>query len=210
MIRIFIADDHAIFREGLRRVLAFAGDMDVSGEARNGREVLAQAQRGAHDVLLLDLNMPGPSGIELIKRVRNEAPKLPILMLTVHDEAEIARRAISAGAAGYLTKDGEPEALLEAVRTVARGRHYVEQAVASRVLFQGAAEDGRIPHHQLSNREFDVFRRLAEGAAIPAIAAALGISPKTVSTHKFRLMQKLGVASDGELIRYALRHGLVE
>ncbi len=210
MIRVFIADDHAIFREGLRRVLAFAGDMDVSGEACNGREVLAQAPRGAHDVLLLDLNMPGPGGIELIRRVRNEAPKLPILVLTVHDEAEIARRAIAAGAAGYLTKDGEPEVLFEAVRAVSRGRHYVEQTVASRVLFQGTTDDGRVPHHQLSNREFDVFRRLAEGGTIPAIAAALGISPKTVSTHKFRLMQKLGVASDGELIRYALRHRLVE
>lgn len=210
MIRVLIADDHAIFREGLRRVLAFAGDMEISGEACNGREVLAQAPLGAHDVLLLDLNMPGPSGIELIKRVRNEVPKLPILVLTVHDEAEIARRAIAAGAAGYLTKDGEPETLLEAVRTVSRGRHYVEQTVASRVLFQGAAEESAVLHRLLSNREFDVFRRLAEGASIPVIAAALGISPKTVSTHKFRLMQKLGVASDGELIRYALRHRLVD
>lgn len=210
MIRICIADDHAIFREGLRRVLAFAGDMEVSGEARNGREVLAQAQRGSHDVLLLDLNMPAPSGIELIRRLRGEMPKLPILVLTVHDETEIARRVIAAGAAGYLTKDGEPEALFEAVRTVARGRHYVEQEVAARVLFQAATDDGRTPHRQLSNREFDVFRRLAQGASIPAIAAALGISPKTVSTHKFRLMQKLGVQTDGELIRYALRHRLVD
>lgn len=210
MIRVFIADDHAIFREGLRRVLAFAGDMGVSGEACNGREVLTQTRKGAHDVLLLDLNMPAPSGIELIKRMRNEAPKLPILVLTVHDEAEIARRAIDAGAAGYLTKDGEPEVLFEAVRTVSRGRHYVEQGVASRVLFQGGMHDDKAPHRRLSNREFDVFRRLAEGASIPLIAAALGISPKTVSTHKFRLMQKLGVETDRELIRYALRQGLVE
>lgn len=210
MIKVFIADDHAIFREGLRRVLAFAGDMGVSGEACNGREVLTQALKGAHDVLLLDLNMPAPSGIELIKRMRSEAPKLPILVLTVHDEAEIARRVIAAGAAGYLTKDGEPEILFDAVRTVARGRHYVEQGVASRVLFHDAAHGGKAPHLQLSDREFDVFRRLAEGASIPLIAAALGISPKTVSTHKFRLMQKLGVKTDRELIRYALRQGLVE
>jgi len=210
MIRVFIADDHAIFREGLRRVLAFAGDMDVSGEARNGREVLSHVPRGGHDVLLLDLNMPGQCGIELIKRLRNEAPKLPIVVLTVHDEAEIARRAIAAGAAGYVTKDGELESLYEAVRTVSRGRHYVDQAVASRVIFHGATDEGKVPHHQLSNREFDVFRRLAEGNTISAIAAALGISPKTVSTHKFRLMQKLGLTSDGELIRYALRHRLVE
>ena len=210
MIRVCIADDHAIFREGLRRVLAFAGDMDVSGEARNGREVLALAQQGVHDVLLLDLNMPAPSGIELIKRLRNEAPKLPILVLTVHDETEIARRVIAVGAAGYLTKDGEPEVLFDALRTVSRGRHYVAQEVAARVLFHDGVDDELAPHRQLSNREFDVFRRLAEGASISAIAAALGISPKTISTHKFRLMQKLGVETDGELIRYALRHRLVE
>lgn len=209
MIRVLIADDHAIFREGLRHVLDLASDMRVSGEATCGREVLAQATESEHDVLLLDLNMPSPSGIDLIKRIHEKRPELPVLVLTVHDETEIARRAISAGASGYLTKESDPEVLHEALRLVARGRNYVDQRVASQLLFNAAAEGDTQLHHQLSNREFEVFRRLAEGETIPMIASALAISPKTVSTHKFRLMQKMELASDGELIRYALRHAIV-
>lgn len=207
---VLIADDHAIFREGLQRVLELCSDTQVSGVATNGREVLASATTGEHDVLLLDLNMPGPSGIELIKRMRGEVPSLPILVLTVHNETEIARRAIAAGAAGYLTKDSDPEMLHEAIRSVARGRHFVDRDIASKLLFQTTSEGDMQLHQQLSDREFDVFKRLAEGESIPMIAAALGISPKTVSTHKFRLMQKLEVTTDGELIRYALRHALVQ
>lgn len=209
MINVLIADDHAIFRAGLRRVLALADGMTVASEARNGHETLELAQRGKHDILLLDLNMPGPCGVELIKRVCDEAPGLPILVLTVHDEVEIARRAIAAGAAGYLTKDSEPETLFDAVRMVSRGKHYVNQALASQMLFQPADGDDA-PHRRLSDREFDVFLRLAAGEPIAAIAAALRISPKTVSTHKFRLLQKLGLDTDRELIRYALRHALVK
>lgn len=210
MINVLIADDHKIFREGLRRVLELEGSTAVSGEASNGREVLEQAEEGKHDVLLLDLNMPGLCGVELIKRMHSEKPSLPILVMTVHNETEVARRAIAAGAAGYLTKDSDPEVLYEAVKNVARGRHYVEQSIASRLLFNATADGDVLLHQQLSDREFDVFRRIAEGQSIPAIAAALGISPKTVSTHKFRLMQKLQIETDGELIRYALRNALVQ
>lgn len=210
VMNVLIADDHAIFREGLKRVLELCGDTHISGVATSGREVLATATTGEHDVLLLDLNMPGPSGVDLIKRMRNEVPGLPILVMTVHNEAEIARRAIAAGAAGYLTKDSDPEVLHEAIRSVARGRHFVEREIASKLLFQTSADDDAQLHQLLSDREFDVFKRLAEGESIPMIAADLGISPKTVSTHKFRLMQKLGVETDGELIRYALRHALVQ
>lgn len=207
---VFIADDHAIFREGLLRVLELSSDMRVSGMATNGREVLQGATAGEHDVLLLDLNMPGPSRIELIKRMRSEAPSLPILVMTVHNEAEIARRAIAAGAAGYLTKDSDPEVLHEAIHNVARGRNFVDREIASKLLFHTSQEGDEQPHRFLSDREFDVFKRLAEGESIPMIATTLGISPKTVSTHKFRLMQKLGIETDGELIRYALRNALVQ
>ena len=207
MIRLLIADDHAIFRQGLRRVIDFAADLDVAAEARNGREVIEQVRVRRFDAVLLDLDMPGVSGIELIKLLVEQAPALPILVLTVHDEVELARRAVAAGAAGYVTKDGEPEALLDAVRTVARGGHYVAPQIATRMLYQGLAPD-EAPHRSLSDREFQVFRRLADGESIGEIAEALQVSPKTISTHKFRAMQKLGLRTDGELVRYAIRHGL--
>lgn len=209
MISVLIADDHAIFRLGLRRVLEFANDIRIAGEARDGREALEQARAGTHDLLVLDLTMPGPSGIDLVRRVRGAAPKLPVLVLTVHDEVELAQRAVDAGASGYLTKDDEPETLLDAVRTVARGGNYIAQRIAMKMLYRrgGAADE---PHRALSNREFEVFRRLAAGQGIAQVADALHISPKTVSTHKFRLMQKLGLRSERDLVRYAIRHGLAD
>lgn len=209
MIRILAADDHTIFRKGLRRVIEFAGDMQLVNEARNGREVLELIGSGDYDLLLLDLAMPGPSGIELIKRVREERPQLPILALTVHDEIEIASRTIRAGAAGYLTKDGEPSLLLDAIRTVARGGNYVAQPIAAKLLYGWPGEDSEL-HRTLSDREYQVFCLLALGTGIGPIAEQLHISPKTVSTHKFRVLQKLRLRTDGELVRYALRHRLVD
>lgn len=210
MIQILIADDHAIFRQGLARLIGGTVDMRLVGEATNGHEVLDGVRRLSPDILLLDLNMPGPSGVDLIKRVRSEAPSVPVLILTVHDETELARRAIRTGAAGYLTKDGEPEDMLDAVRVVARGGNYVAQPVAARLLYGHPGPEVGAPHHVLSNREFQVFTELALGIPIATISERLHISPKTVSTHKARMLQKLGLRGDAELIRYALRHRLVE
>ncbi len=208
-IRVLVADDHAIFRQGLRRVIDHAADIVVADEAKNGREVLERiAGDSQYDVLLLDLAMPSPSGIELIKRIREERPKLAILVLTVHDESELASRAIRAGADGYLTKDGEPDVLLEAIRTVARGGHVVAQAIAAKLLFEPVA-DQHAPHQRLSDREYQVFNQLARGATIGEIAEKLRISAKTVSTHKQRLLQKLGLRNETDLVRYAIRHGIV-
>ena len=209
MIRILIADDHAIVRQGLRQVLALAPELELAGEAKNGWEVIEQVRAGNLNLLLLDMNMPGPNGVELIKRVREEAPRLPILVLSMHGESQIAGRAIKAGAAGYLTKDSEPEALIAAIRQVAGGAHYIEPAVAARLVFDAAPAEGSVPHTTLSDREYQVFLMLARGRGVNEIAEELHLSAKTISTHKSRLMQKLGVDNLSDLVRYALKHELV-
>jgi DNA-binding NarL/FixJ family response regulator len=208
MIRILIADDHAIVRQGLRQVLALAPELELAGEAKNGWEVIELVRAGNLNLLLLDMTMPGPNGVELIKRVREEAPRLPILVLSMHGESQIAGRAIKAGAAGYLTKDSEPETLIGAIRQVAGGAHYIDPAIASRLLFEATPTDAEQAHLTLSDREYQIFLLLVQGRGINEIGDALRLSAKTVSTHKFRLMQKLGVDNLSDLVRYALKHKL--
>lgn len=208
MIRILIGDDHAIVRQGLRQVLALMPELEVVGEAKNGWEVIEQVRAASPNLLLLDMNMPGPSGVELIKRVREEAPRLPILVLSMHGESQIAGRAIKAGAAGYLTKDSEPETLIHAIRQVASGAHYIEPAVAERLLFQPSPKDTVEPHATLSDREYQVFLMLVQGRGVMEIAEALHLSAKTVSTHKARLLKKMGLDNLSDLVRYALKHDL--
>ncbi|HWR76865.1 MAG TPA: response regulator transcription factor [Thiobacillus sp.] len=208
MIRILIGDDHAIVRQGLRQVLALIPELELVGEAKNGWEVIELVRTCNPNLLLLDMNMPGPSGVELIKRVREEAPRLPILVLSMHGESLIAGRAIKAGAAGYLTKDSEPETLIAAIRQVASGAHYIEPAVAARLLFDTSPTETAAPHLTLSDREYQVFLMLVKGRGVNEIAEELHLSAKTISTHKFRLMQKLGVDNLSDLVRHALKHGL--
>jgi DNA-binding NarL/FixJ family response regulator len=210
MIRVLIADDHAIVRQGLRQVLALASELELAGEAKNGWEVIEQIRAGNLDLLLLDMNMPGPNGVELIKRVREEAPRLPILVLSMHGESQIAGRAIKAGAAGYLTKDNEPETLIVAIRQVAGGGHYIDPIVAARMVFDAAPSDAEKPHLTLSDREYQIFLLLVQGRGINEIGEELHLSAKTVSTHKFRLMQKLGMDNLSDLVRYALKQGLMQ
>lgn len=210
MIRILIADDHAIVRQGLRQVLSLASELELAGEAKNGWEVIELVRAGNLDLLLLDMNMPGPNGVELIKRVRDEAPRLPILVLSMHGESQIAGRAIKAGAAGYLTKDSEPETLIAAIRQVASGGNYIEPAVAARLLFEARPDSLEQPHLNLSDREHQIFLLLVQGRSVNEIGEALHISAKTVSTHKLHLMQKLGVDNLSDLVRYALKHELAQ
>ena len=210
MIRVLIADDHAIVRQGLRQVLALAPELELAGEAKNGWEVIEQIRASNLDLLLLDMNMPGPNGVELIKRVREEAPRLPILVLSMHGESQIAGRAIKAGAAGYLTKDSEPETLIIAIRQVAGGGRYIEPAVAARMVFDAAPSENEQPHLSLSDREYQIFLLLVQGRGINEIGEELHLSAKTVSTHKFRLMQKLGIDNLSDLVRYALKQGLTQ
>ncbi len=208
MYRILIADDHAIVRQGLRQVLALAPEMHLAGEAKNGWEVLERARLGGIDLILLDMTMPGPSGVDLVKRLREEAPRVPILVLTMHDESQIAGRVIKAGAAGYLTKDSEPESLIAAIRQVAAGGHYLEPSLAARMVFDVTHTQTDVPHNALSDREYQVFLELVRGRGINEIAEELHLSAKTVSTHKFRIKQKLGVDNDSDLVRYAIKNQL--
>ncbi|MEW6704458.1 MAG: response regulator transcription factor [Pseudomonadota bacterium] len=205
--RVLIADDHAIVRGGLRRILATADDLAVVGEAASGAEALSLLAAGQADLLLLDLAMPGMNGVDLIRRVLQERPGLPILVLSMHNESQIVTSALRAGAAGYVTKDSDPEVLLAAVRKVASGGRYIDPSLVDSVVFHGANRETG-PHEQLSARELQVLERIVAGLSLGSIADELRLSPKTVSTHKMRLMHKLGVATNAELLKYALRHGL--
>jgi DNA-binding NarL/FixJ family response regulator len=210
MIRVLVADDHALVRHGLRQVLASTAEFNLVGEAKNAWEVIEYSRKGGIDILLLDLSMPGPSGVELIRRLRGDAPQMPVLVVSMHAEVQIASRAIKAGANGYVTKDSEPELLLEAIRQVARGSNFIDPLLATRLIFDNSQPNRETPHTSLSNREYQVFLALVSGRSLIDIAEDLKLSPKTVSTHKLRLMQKLGVDSVSELVRYAMRHELVE
>jgi DNA-binding NarL/FixJ family response regulator len=210
MIRIVIADDHTIVREGLKQVLSAAADLAVVGEAKDGREVLERVRDIDFDVLLLDLSMPGKSGIELIKQVRAEKPKLRVLVLSMHQERQYAVRAIQAGASGYLTKESAPAQLVSAIRRVAAGGAFITDAVAEQLALGAMPQTDGPPHRALSDREFQVFQALAAGKAVSEIANELKLSVKTVSTHKAHIMQKMNIGNPAELIRYAIRHQLID
>jgi DNA-binding NarL/FixJ family response regulator len=207
MIRVLIADDHAIVRRGLKQIVGTTADIFVAGEAAQGNEVLDGLRAESVDLLLLDMSMPGISGIDLIRRIRAERPTLPVLVLTMHNEAQIVSRALRVGASGYVTKDSDPEVLLAAIRKLASGGRFIDPRLVDAMVFETNADDAP-PHEILSDREFHVLQMLAAGKSITKIAETLVLSAKTISTHKMRLMQKLGLATNAELIRYAIRHGL--
>ncbi|WP_042303117.1 response regulator [Paraburkholderia kururiensis] len=208
MIHILIADDHAIVRGGLKQIVATTTDIVVAGEAANGAEVVEKLRNCQVDLLLLDMTMPGISGVGLIRRVRTEQPALPILVLSIHNEAQVVSRALRAGATGYVTKDSDPEILLAAVRKLAAGGRFIDPKLVDAIVFDSHTGDAP-PHEVLSDREFQVLQMLASGRSINDIADAFALSAKTISTHKMRLMQKLNLTNNAELIRYAIKHGLV-
>jgi DNA-binding NarL/FixJ family response regulator len=210
MIRIVVADDHTIVREGLKQLLSGAGDLAVVGEAQNGHKVLERARALDFDVLLLDMSMPGKSGIELIKQVRAEKPKLRVLVLSMHEEVQYAVRAIKAGASGYLTKESATAQLVSAIRKVASGSAFITESVAQQLALGAMPQSDGPPHGALSDREFQVFRELVSGKTVSDIAAQLNLSVKTVSTHKARIMEKMNMNNSAELIRYAIHHRLVD
>jgi DNA-binding NarL/FixJ family response regulator len=210
MIRIVVADDHTIVREGLKQVLSAASDLSIVGEAQTGHEVLERVRGLEFDVLLLDMSMPGKSGIELIKQVRGEKPKLRILVLSMHQEQQYAVRAIKAGASGYLTKESAAVQLVAAIRKVAAGGAFITDAVAEQLALGAMPQTEGMPHSALSDREFQVFQLLVSGKAVSKIAEALNLSVKTVSTHKARIMQKMNMSNPAELVRYAIKHRLID
>ena len=210
MIRILIADDHAIVRGGLKQLLSGQSEFIVAGEAANGLEALKQIREQPFDVLLMDMSMPGRSGIELIKQIKSEKPKLAILVLSMHKEEQYAVRALKAGALGYLTKESAPDQLVAAIRKVASGGAFISSGVAERLALELGGNHDAALHTQLSDREYQIFRMIVSGTAIGNIANELSLSIKTVSTHKTRILQKMRMTSSAELIHYAIRHQLVE
>lgn len=210
MIRVVIADDHTIVREGLKQLLLTSGDFDVVGEARDGYEVVQLVRAAEFDVLLLDMSMPGKSGMELIKQVKAEKPKLRVLVLSMHQEHQYAVRAIKAGASGYLTKESASTQLVSAIHKVSTGGAFISAEVAEALALGAMPHAEGPPHGALSDREFQVFRMLASGTSVSDIASQLNLSVKTVSTHKARLMEKLGVQNQTALIHYALKHRLID
>ena len=205
-----MADDHAVVREGLKRIVASANDMEVVGEAVDGVEVMRRVRESDFDVLVLDLAMPLRSGMKLINRLHGEKPNLRILVLGMHQELQHAVRAIMAGANGYLTMDCAPAQLIQALRRVAARGVFISAEVAEQLALGAMQGGAALPHEALSNREFEVFRLLADGVCGTDIAARLKLSVKTVSTHKANLMQKMGLQNHSELIRYAIKHGVSE
>jgi len=206
MIRVLLADDHPLVREGLKQLLSATTDVRVEGEAANGDEALAQVKANDYDIAVVDLSMPGLAGIELVKRLKLEKPRLRVLVLSMHGEQQYAARAIRAGASGYLTKDSAVEQLVTAIRKVASGGVHISEAAAAH-LVASAAGDGPV-HRRLSNREFEVFRLLVAGLGPTEIADQLHLSVKTVSTHKTRILEKMGAESIADLVRYAVEYKL--
>ncbi|KIP17127.1 LuxR family transcriptional regulator [Burkholderia ubonensis] len=203
MIHTLIADDHAIVRGGIKQILATTSDIVVVAEVGNGDDVVAQLCAHPVDVLLLDMTMPGLSGAGLIQAVRAGHPALPVLVLSIHNDPQTVTRALRAGASGYVTKDSDPQVLIAAVRRLACGGRFIDPLLVETVVFD-APSHAPIAGEVLSTRELQVLKRLAAGRSVNEIAAEFALSAKTISTHKMRLMQKLGVRSNAELFRYAI------
>lgn len=207
MIRIVIADDHAMMRAGLGQIVAGTDDIVVVGEATQGAEVIRLVRSLSFDVLLMDLNMPGLSGVDLIQRVRHECPSLPILVLSMHDEGPVISRTLKAGASGYVAKRSEPGILLAAVRKLAAGERYIDPLIVNELVFESMMTVDQ-PHHVLTNREYQVLQFLVQGKTVTEMAQLLNLSVKTVSTHKSNIKEKLYLQTDAELYRYAIEHRL--
>jgi DNA-binding NarL/FixJ family response regulator len=208
MIRVAIVDDHAIVRAGLRQFLAEQIDLGVVAEAADGRAALDLVRAGGIDVLVMDLSMPGQGGVDALIAIRARAPELPVLILSGFPEAHYATALLRHGASGYLNKECDPQEIVDAIRVVHQGRRYVTRALAE-LLAEGLVTVERPPHEQLSEREFQVFLRLAQGEAIGEIAQGMSLSVKTVSTYRTRLLEKMRLASNSDLTYYALKNGLI-
>lgn len=210
MIRIAIVDDHAMVRAGLRQFFADQSDFLVVAEASNGREALDIVRKGEVDVMLMDLSMPDSGGVDALVAIRARAPDLPVLILSGFPEEHYATTLLRQGASGYLNKDCDPQDVVQAIRTVARGRKYITAGVAERLAETLTGGGDQLPHEQLSERELQVFLRLAKGETIGQLAVGLSLSVKTVSTYRTRIMEKMQLSSNSDLTYYALKNGLIQ
>jgi len=210
MLRILIADDHPIVRQGLGQLIAKTADMVVADEASNGSEVLDKVGASHCDVVLLDISMPGLHGLDIIRQLRKESPKLPILILSMHSEEQYAVRAFRAGASGYLTKQSAPDELLAAIRKVSIGGKYVSPSLAEKLASDLEIGTGKLPHETLSNREYEVMLMIAAGKTVAEIAEVLSLSVQTISTYRSRILQKMQMKNNVELANYAARNQLLD
>jgi DNA-binding NarL/FixJ family response regulator len=209
MIRLLICDDHAIVRQGLKQILADAPDLEVAAEAGDGPETVAQVRRGGIDVVLLDIALPGRDGLDVLKQLHQEFPKLPVLIVSTYPEKQYALRSLRLGAAGYLNKGADPAELITAIRKIARGGMFVSPTVAETLASAMRKDSGQPPHELLSPREYQVFTLIAAGKSLSEIAAQLSLSPNTVSTYRARIMEKIDTHNDVETALYAVQHHLV-
>ncbi len=209
-IRVLIADDHAIVRQGLRQILSDTPDLTVAGEAENGVQAVQMVRAGDWDVVLMDVSMPDRNGIDALKLIKKEFPRLPVLILSMYPEEQYAIRALKAGAAGYLTKQSAPELLVTAIRQVASGKKYVSPSLAEELANAIDDDSERPPHAKLSAREYQTLCMIASGKTPDEIAEALNLSVKTVSVYRARLLEKMNLRNNAELTHYGLKHGLAE
>lgn len=209
-IRVLIADDHAIVRQGLRQILSDTPDLTVAGEAENGVQAVQMVRAGEWDVVLMDVSMPDRNGIDALKLIKKEYPRLPVLILSMYPEEQYAIRALKAGAAGYLTKQSAPELLVTAIRQVASGKKYVSPSLAEELANAIGDDSERPPHEKLSDREYQTLCMIASGKTPAEIAEALNLSVKTVSVYRARLLEKMNLRNNAELTHYGLKHGLAE
>ncbi len=210
MIKILIADDHRIVREGLKLILEEPSDISVISEASDGFEVLSLVRKNKYDVIILDISMPGKSGLDVLKEIRKDKPKLPILILSAYPEDQYAVRVIKAGANGYLTKESAPEELITAIRRVQLGKKYISLSLAEKLATYIEADSDKPPHETLSDREYEVLRMIASGMTVSEIAEKLFLSVKTISTYRTRVLEKMSMRTNSELTHYAIQKGLVE
>lgn len=210
MIRVFIVDDHAILRRGIRDILTDGDDIEVVGEAQDYNELRTRMRTVSIDVLLLDVNLPGKNGIDILKSLREENPRIKVLMLSMYPEDQYAVRALKAGAYGYLNKASAPEQLLDAVAQIMAGRKFITPEIAQSLADNLLSDGEELPHTKLSDREFQTLCLMASGKRLADIAVTLALSPKTVSVYRARILEKMGMSNNAELTHYALKHKLVE
>ena len=209
MISVLIADDHDIVREGLKQIVSETDDIVVRGEARTGAEAIDQVRRGEWNIVILDLNLPDRPGLEVLAQIKSMAPQLPVLILSMHQEVSYASRVLKGGAAGYVSKDSAREHLVNAIRKIVRGERFLTPALAENLAFDLMASGGKKRHEQLSDREFEVLCMVAQGKPPREIAAELNLSVKTVGTHRARILEKMGLKNNAEIVPYAIENGLL-
>jgi two-component system, NarL family, invasion response regulator UvrY len=209
MIRVLIVDDHSIVREGVKKVLSSTPDMEITGEAGDGRDALRMMLENNYDIVLLDLALPGMQGLDVLRSAKAEKPNLPVLVLSIYPEEQYAMRVLKEGAAGYLTKESVPSDLIRAIRKAAQGGKYVSDSLAVRLADRVVGEKARLPHEGLSSKEYQVFQMIATGKTVKEMARELSLARTTISTYRGRVLLKLNIKTNAELIRYALEHSLV-